>query len=84
LAADFERQMRRAVASHGRAGQVSNPAVLLTSLLRYSFFVNSDLKKCRRLIRDIIKREVTTRSDPHRDFVAEVFGLLLSTEAKLF
>jgi GR25 family glycosyltransferase involved in LPS biosynthesis len=66
----------------GRTDQVSNPAVLLMSVLRYSFFINSDLKKARRLIRDAPKRQI--KLDPHRELVAEISHLLLTTDARMF
>jgi hypothetical protein len=78
--------MSRGAAAHTRIApvvrlswQVSNPAALVIQLLLFSF-INSDLAKSRRLIRDAAKRRETRTFGPHCEIVTKILDLLISTD----
>lgn len=68
-----------------RAAQANNPAVLAAMLLRYAFYIDSDIAgHAQRFLSQIPGPAIPASGDPRRDLVMKIAAFVLSDEFKPF
>jgi GR25 family glycosyltransferase involved in LPS biosynthesis len=68
-----------------RAAQAKNPAVLAAMLLRYAFYIDSDIADyARRFLDQIPAPAAPASGDPRRDLIMKIASFVLSDEFRTF